>query len=293
MGGRKNDGFSAGEATAVMREPQKAKDIMKYGVITVRKDASIYEAIGILIEKDISGLPVVDQTGQVGIISEKDVLRLLYEKESVSGTVGEFMTSTVVSFEPEDSLSDICECFVQNAFRRVTILEAGRLVGVVTRADMIRANKYKFRREGSAADFSGRENFLARDVMRYGLFTVRPETTIYEAMDILASKNITGLPVVDDCMNLVGIVSEKDILGLLYGVETRPQTVGEIMTEEVVSFNHNDSLFDVCDCLINNDFRRVPILDRGKLVGIITRTDIIEYILRNQAGVFKQRRARR
>jgi len=105
-------------------------------------------------------------------------------------------------------------------------------------------------------------------------------------MDILATRNITGLPVVDDCMNLVGIISEKDMLKLLYDPNVKAGKTEEFMTEEVVSFNHDDSLYDVCDCLMNNNFRRVPILDQSKVVGIISRADVIVHILKNKSGFF-------
>jgi CBS domain-containing protein len=90
-------------------------------------------------------------------------------------------------------------------------------------------------------------------------------------------------------MNLIGIVSEKDILKLLYDPKVKPGKAEEFMTEEVVSFNQNDSLLDVCDCLINNNFRRVPILDQGRVVGIISRADIIVYILKNKSRFYRQK----
>ena len=51
------------------------------------------------------------------------------------------------------------------------------------------------------------------------------------------------------------------------------------MTEDVVSFDVKDDLIEICECLIQNDFRRVPIVADGRLVGIISRKDIIKYIL--------------
>jgi CBS domain-containing protein len=123
--------------------------------------------------------------------------------------------------------------------------------------------------------------------MKAGLLTVRPQTPIYDSMEILATRNITGLPVVDDYMNLVGIVSEKDMLKLLYDPEVKPGKTEEFMTERIVSFDQDDNLHDICDCLINNHFRRVPILDQGKIVGIISRADIIVYILKNKSDFFR------
>ena len=108
-------------------------------------------------------------------------------------------------------------------------------------------------------------------------------------MEALAANDITGLPVVTDDLQLIGIVSEKDIINHLSGAVSKASTVEEIMTEEVVSFSPRDSILDICDCLIQNHFRRVTIVERGKLVGIVSRSDIITYILRHQAAIFRRR----
>jgi CBS domain-containing protein len=112
--------------------------------------------------------------------------------------------------------------------------------------------------------------------------TVGPDTTIIEATNILTKHNITGLPVVDRKKKLLGVVSEKDLLCLAYGLKTHtytsdnsPTVVKDVMTEEVVTFNVNDRLSDVIKCLTEEDFRRVPILSDGKLVGIISRRDLL------------------
>ena len=259
-------------------------------MITIEKDKSVYDAIRKLVEKNISGLPVVDATGLVGIISEKDVLRLLYEKKLIQGTVGDYMTRDVVCLDEEQDLADICDCLINNNFRRVPIMHQGKLVAIISRADLIKANKDKFKPKGwDEESTKNKEGLLAEDVMKCGLLTVKRNMPVYEAMEILATRNLTGLPVVDDSMNLVGIVSEKDMLKLLYDPAVEPGKIEDFMTEDVVSFNHDDSLFNVCQCLMNNYFRRVPILRHGKLVGVISRADLIICILKNESVIFKNR----
>lgn len=263
----------------------KAMDIMKCGVTTISKEKSVYDIIKILVEKKITGLPVVDDTGLVGIISEKDVLNLIFEAEFISGCVEDYMTREVITFEEDDNLAEICDCLVENSFRRVPILHQNKLAGIISRADLIKANKDKFKPQSVIEKpIKGKKILMARDIMKCGLITVQRQTPIYEAIEILATRNITGLPVVDEYMNLAGIVSEKDILKLLYHPEVKPGNAEDFMTEDVVSFNHDDSLFDVCNCLLNNNFRRVPILNQGKVVGIISRTDIMVYALKNKSA---------
>jgi len=128
-----------GANTAVLERtaPTKARHIAKCGVLTVRRERSVYEAVAMMVKNHVSGLPVVDDSGIVGIISEKDVLRLLYDIEFLQGTVEDYMTTDVVTFDEDDNLADICDCLAENNFRRVPILHEGQLAGIVSRADVI------------------------------------------------------------------------------------------------------------------------------------------------------------
>jgi CBS domain-containing protein len=122
--------------------------------------------------------------------------------------------------------------------------------------------------------------FIAKTIMTTNVISVKRQTEIYEAIRTLSDNNITGLPVVNDDMSIAGIITEKDVLKLLYDEESKPGKVEDFMTKGVVGFNEDDSLIDITECLIKNSFRRVPITTGGKLVGIISRKDIIAYILK-------------
>jgi len=117
----------------------KASTIMKTDVITVTKGEDIREAIRIMVLNNITGLPVVNDDGTVaGIITEKDVLKLLNSGPDKGGAVEEFMTTNVVCFERDTSLVDIADCLMMNRFRRVPIVHRARLVGIISRKDIIR-----------------------------------------------------------------------------------------------------------------------------------------------------------
>lgn len=120
--------------------------------------------------------------------------------------------------------------------------------------------------------------FKAKDIMTSEVITVDVYTPIYDAISVLVRNNITGLLVLDEDMHLAGVLSEKDVLKLLYNVQDHAGAVEEFMTPEVVQFDQEDSLLDICDCFIKHHFRRVPIMHNGKLVGVISRRDIIRYI---------------
>jgi len=121
----------------------------------------------------------------------------------------------------------------------------------------------------------------AKDLMTKNVISVKKDTPVLDALKFMVEKNVTGVPVVDDDMLVVGILSEKDVLRLLHASEDeKRKVVEEFITHPVIHFDEEEDLDDVCDCLMNNYFRRVPVTSKGKLVGIISRRDIIGYILK-------------
>ncbi len=119
--------------------------------------------------------------------------------------------------------------------------------------------------------------FETRKIMTADPISVTPETPADKALEILVDKNITGLPVVDKDHKLIGIVSEKDLLSLLD--QDRDGKVADFMTEQVTSFDVNADVIEICQSLIANDFRRVPITENGVLIGVISRRDLIKFII--------------
>ncbi len=109
---------------------------------------------------------------------------------------------------------------------------------------------------------------------------VRKDTPVIDAIRLMATKNITGIPVVEDDMTLIGILSEQDVLRLFHTFdEEKNRTVSDFMTQPAVHFEQDERLLDVCYCLRDNSIRRVPVTSDGKVVGVISRSDIIKCIL--------------
>jgi len=120
--------------------------------------------------------------------------------------------------------------------------------------------------------------FETRTIMSTDVVSVNRHAPITEVIALLVTNDITGIPVVNDDGTLAGIITEKDILSLLADVRYACGTAEQYMTREVVAFDVDEDFIAICECLMNNHFRRVPILSEGKLVGIVSRSDIIKYI---------------
>lgn len=117
----------------------RARDIMSENVISVQKDAPILEAVKLLVENNISGLPVVeDDMTLTGLLSEKDVVELFYEDEQAEDkTVSDYMTYPAVCFEENNALLNVCNFLAKNIFRRVPVTSNGKLVGIISIQDIL------------------------------------------------------------------------------------------------------------------------------------------------------------
>ncbi len=129
--------------------------------------------------------------------------------------------------------------------------------------------------------------FKASDVGKKMVITVRPDTPIYDAIRLMANRNLTAVPVVDAQLNLIGVLSETHVLRLLYETADRAdQTVADYMSTEVPSLDKDASLIDLCDQLIESNSRVVPLTEKGRLYGIASRSDLIQGILRVKGQAF-------
>lgn len=121
-----------------------------------------------------------------------------------------------------------------------------------------------------------------KHIMTTDVVTVRTDTPISQATELLMSKNITGMPVVEEDMTLVGVITEKDVLNLFYSSgQATNRVVSDFMTTPAVFFDEDEDIQKVCQCLMDNYFRRVPVTSNGKVVGIISRRDVLDYMAHN------------
>jgi CBS domain-containing protein len=116
-----------------------------------------------------------------------------------------------------------------------------------------------------------------REIMQPEPIVVQPEGSVHHALELLIEHEISGLPVTDADGRIVGVLSEKDVLKLFY--EPDAHTVGAVMTKDPIAISVDSPLVEVFDCLMANDFRRVLIHHEHKLVGLISRADLMPTIL--------------
>jgi CBS domain-containing protein len=118
---------------------RRASDIMTSPVITAKKDMKVTDIINLLLRWNISSVPVVDeQGGLMGMVTEYDVLDFALDGHAAEATASEAMSTTVVSFPPEANLEELINCSVSKRIHRMPIVKDGKVVGMVSRRDILR-----------------------------------------------------------------------------------------------------------------------------------------------------------
>ena len=119
------------------------KDYMARHLVTLQPDDEIVRAILSLIEHKVSGVPVVDKNGMlVGILTEKDCLKVVVSSSyysEYSGLVADFMSTEVEVMDAQDSIVAAAERFLKKRYHRYPVMDNNRLVGLISRTDVIRA----------------------------------------------------------------------------------------------------------------------------------------------------------
>ncbi len=137
---------------------------------------------------------------------------------AIARSVADLMTRQVITLNEEDDLVDISENMETLGLRHLPVVDDGVLVGIVSHRDILRVSAGTLEAGAAQRDAIMREHTFAGDIMTRDVVTVRPETTVTQAAQLLLRHKFGCLPVVDEQGKLVGIVTEHDFLRLL--VET-------------------------------------------------------------------------
>ncbi|MEX0586727.1 MAG: CBS domain-containing protein [Pirellulales bacterium] len=111
------------------------------------------------------------------------------------------------------------------------------------------------------------------------LVTVLPEASVEEAIRILVKYQICGAPVVDGQGRLQGLISEFQLLEVAYDPHIKEAKVKDLMTHDVLTVGANALLTTVANLFVTHRIRRVPVVDNGRLIGLVSRRDVLRYMI--------------
>ncbi len=128
--------------------------------------------------------------------------------------------------------------------------------------------------------------FLGTILERQGsaVWSISPDATVFEAIQLMADKNVGALPVVDNS-RLIGIISERDYTRkvILKGLSSKDTPVRDIMTREVLTASPSDTIADCVRLITEKQVRHLPVLEGTKIIGIVSIRDVMKWVISAQA----------
>ena len=120
----------------------------------------------------------------------------------------------------------------------------------------------------------------AKDLMTKEVITVNEEMSVVNLAKILCENKISGVPVVDKDKKLVGVVTEKDLINIIFSGNVRNTKVGDIMSRNIIKFTPDTDIDKIALAISEKNVRRGTIVDdKDKVVGIVSRRDIIKMLI--------------
>lgn len=196
-----------------INEPIKL--VMTQQVVSVNVAAKISDAIELMKEKNLGGLPVVDDENRArGIVTERDIAILFADR--ISGVrVAQLMSETVVTALPRTTIFEAEKTMATQGFRRLPIVSDGKVVGIITSMDIIRffgsGEVFKHLRSGTIIQVLSTP---ALEIATKGVSTIEPDADIGQAAKIMQQKDIGAVPVVKN-ERLVGMITERDFFKVI------------------------------------------------------------------------------
>ena len=196
-----------------INEPTKL--IMNKKVVSVNASKKISDAIELMKQRNLGGLPVVDDEYRIrAIITERDIANMFANRIS-DIMVAQLMSERVVTALPKTTIFEVERTMTTQGFRRLPITSADKLVGIITTMDIIRffgtGEVFKYLKSGTMTQVL---NTPALEIATTEIATTKPNADVGQAAKIMREKNIGALPVVKN-EKLVGILTERDFFKII------------------------------------------------------------------------------
>ena len=198
--------------------------------------------------------------------------------------------SPVVTMAPTTPIYDGIQIMSKEGFRRIPIANPGTrtLEGIVTATDIINylggGKKYQIIQKKFRGSIFKAINEPIKLIMVKKVISIKTSAKISEAIELMKQQNLGGLPVVDDKNRVRAIITERDIANM-FADRISGVTVAQLMSEKIVTAISKTTIFEAARTMTTQGFRRLPIISKRKIVGIITTMDIIRFF--GSGKVFK------
>lgn len=225
----------------------------------------------------------IEKQGRKGYIRNMAPIDFKSRISEQSGDIMTIASGEVVTIPPTMPIIEAVKTMLAHGFRRLPVADAGtnRLKGIVTSQDivdflgggqrnLIVKNRFK-------GNLLAAVNSSISEIMEENVISLNVKDSLKDALNTMLKENIGGIPITDEEDRVKAIVSERDFVFLLSGIVTG-KTVEEYMSKKIVTAPAGMSVGAATKSMIDNGFRRLPVLRDDVLIGIITASDIMRFL---------------
>jgi CBS domain-containing membrane protein len=259
-------------------------------LISIRSNATVQEAAGLMADCSMGAIGVLDEDKEfAGIITERDLSWFVAQGRDASSTpVSAIANDFPIVVEGPITESDAVDR-MKAAHVRHLIVHRDNDFRIVSMRDIVLPREKKVTLEATT-------DAVAGDVMTAPAVACRAGAYFEEIAEILAEREISGMPVVDDSDSVIGVISERDLarafggpmvrlalkrhthgplMGELQGTPRGIRRAQDIMSMPPLTVDVNTHVDEVARIMRVHEINRVPVLDEGRLVGVVTRGDVL------------------
>jgi CBS domain-containing protein len=254
------------------------KDIMTKDVIFVDKDVDLKYVLKLMKKHNITKIPVVEEKKLIGVITDNIIAVKLGSIRNKGVPAARLHASSVIDknieiISPETKIKAILKMVGEPGPTMLNVVENGKLVGVATKADLLPMVKSE-------------KNI--REIMHKKIHSVSPDDRIIHARRIMIDENIARLPVINNG-TLIGVISDNEIVFALaelkrsFPIGKQKHRLDELLVNDTmktpaISSESNISINEAANVMMKNHVGSVIITDNNKVIGIVTRTDLLKTI---------------
>jgi len=289
-------------------------EVMRTDLVTVAPDAPLREVVARMRSDDLRFVPVVDGGALAGVITNSDLvtrggLALRLELLDAAGhgdalvvadrAAAEVMTPDPVAAKPGMSLTEAAHLMLDLGLKRLPVVDGGRLVGLVSRIDLLRTVADTVPEQGRPAGVTDART--AGEAAAVDVPTVHLDTPVADVLDAVVSTRLNRAVVVDERDRVLGLVSDAELLRRLGGEQhglldrlmrrggdghaVHGRTAADLMVAPVVTVPRDLPLRDAIARMLGDNLKLLPVVDeQGRLHGMIDRADALRGAFRGPAA---------
>ncbi len=271
-------------------DSQTVEENMDDDFDSVSPEDELVDLLSLMRSLKLHEIPVVEGGKFQGMVSYGTIMK---RKNLSLETKARTLMDNVPTISLDTPLTEVAEHMMSSNARQLPVIKGNRVIGIISRADLVKwVSTIRHLKEIKVWE-------IMSDVVEY----VRPGDRLEDALDIMRRLDVRTIPVLDDNKQVHGIIGMKEVINYNYREKSR-QTVGELTgvkapvelevgslcVEDPFTIDWEDDLGMASSIMADNDISTLPVTEDDKLVGIITRYDIIELMAacREREVVFVQ-----